>query len=287
MLPFCSRISCASLFVCSFSIKLKYHLAPSPEGRPCPDISRQLQTIASNQEPHFLSLSHAACFCVPSRSSIRLPNPAFNTPQDPCVLIFHISKVIVSFVLVERLAPYPPPLFSRLQERFVSTRLPPPHLHAQLSRSVASFSDLHGESYTVLVTSARLRKTPRRPLSAPPPSCSIARARVSQARSATVVLFYYLKHPLSSNSQTDTLCLTYSGGPDSLTGTVSDLSCTFLEPRRLVVVSGRLALGPTTSNGLAQTLVSIRRTMSLQLRQRYLPCLWKIMLWERTMPTRC
>ena len=43
----------------------------------------------------------------------------------------------------------------------------------------------------------------RQPLSAPSPSYSIERTRVS--RSATVVLSYYLKHPLYPNSQTDYL----------------------------------------------------------------------------------
>ena len=81
-LSFCFRsVSCASRFVCS----IKYHLAPSPEGRllqeKCPVIDRQK---TGNQERHFHSFSHTAC---PSafyfRPSNRLYEPYIQTPLDP------------------------------------------------------------------------------------------------------------------------------------------------------------------------------------------------------------
>ena len=49
----------------------------------------------------------------------------------------------------------------------------------------------------------------------------------------------------------------------------------FMYISRAAPTSSKRSFGPST-NGLAQTLVSIQRTMSLQLRQRYVPCLWKI-----------
>ena len=171
----------------------------------------------------------ASVFLLVRRSDFRTPRSKRPRGQDPCVLMFS-NRLL-------RLGGTPGAIPATFI--FAPSRALRVNSFAAAALTCSRGASHPSRTYTVLVTSARLRKTPRRPLSAPPPSCSIARARVS--RSATVVLFYYLKHPLSSNSQTDTLCLIYSGGPDSLTGTVSNFSCTFLEPRRLVV-SGRLAL---------------------------------------------
>jgi hypothetical protein len=112
-LPFCFRFAPVAYPV---SFRLQYKIAPRAfAGR-----KANAQAITGT----VTSLPHIACIVHSALIRRTDSEPRVQMPQDPCVLIFHLFKVVISFLSMERLAPYPPPYFSRLQERFVSSRCP-------------------------------------------------------------------------------------------------------------------------------------------------------------------
>jgi hypothetical protein len=142
LLPFCSRSVLFSFAVCS----IKYRLAPSPEGRPCPGISRHFQAITGNCRQSRASLSHSLARCVflcPLSSVDPTSEPRVQNAPGPVCPYISSFRVIVSFVSVERLAPYPPPSFScsRLREFPVLISFTLAAIYIALSERYAPFRD--------------------------------------------------------------------------------------------------------------------------------------------------